>query len=1105
MRFCGQCGRSLAAGCPRCGAENPPGFRFCGGCGRPLEERELVRKPGDYTPRHLVEKILRSKSAIEGERKQVTVLFVDVKGSMGITEAVDPEEWHAVMDRFFQILTDGVHRFEGTVNQYTGDGVMALFGAPIAHEDHARRGCYAALHLGDELRRYANELRLRKGLNFSVRMGLNSGDVVVGKIGDDLRMDYTAQGHTVMLAARMQQVAEPGKVYLTDHTAKLVRGYFQLGDLGELALKGANGPLHVYELQGVGALRTRLDLSRARGFSRFVGRADEMQILEAALVRARESSPQIIGIVGEAGVGKSRLCFEFLERCRARGLMTHETHGVAHGKSVPLLPILRLFRGFFGITERDSDATARERIAGRLLLLDEGFRNALPLMFDFLGVPDPESPAPRIDAEARQRQLFAIVRSVIQARAGRETIVALLEDLHWFDGSSEAFLEPLLDPPPGAKTLMVLNFRPEYRADWMQKPSYQQVALQPLGPEAITELLRDLLGDHPSLERLPGLIRERTGGNPFFIEEVILSLVESGVLEGAKGAYRLVRPVGEVGIPRTVHDILAARIDRLQERDKQVLQSASVIGKKFPETVLRRIVQLPDHELGAALRFLQGAEFIYEEALYPEAEYAFKHPLTQQVALDTQLRERRARIHASVAQVIEELHQEKLDEQAALLAYHWEEAGEPLLAARWNARAAAWAGKTDPAEALRHWQKAKSLLEQTPDTPERRELELEACKGILPLCWRVGVSERETTATFERGRALAEDRGDLAALAVLHLHYGMCRSFGHADVEGFTRHVHEAAALSERIEDEALVLAVAAGLLIARWLEGRLSEGIEAGRRALERQPDDVALGSEHWGFPPYANLLCFSRLMEATAGRPSGALRDFDLPLRIAREQSSQELESYIHVAAVQVAEILGEPEAALPHGRQSVETAEKSGLPVAVVYANYCLGTAHCIAENWKDAVSCLERALAVAAGEEAAVLEEPLFLARLAEAYAGLGESRKANETVDRALVLARERKLPLNEITARWVQSRVLRRSSGAAAHEEIESTLAETEHLISVTGARSWQPFVHVERAELARLTGEEAAREGELREAQRLFAEMGAARQVERIARELES
>src|SRR5438093_4441148 len=330
-RFCGECGASLLldAPCASCGQANPADQKFCNGCGQRLGESAgaAERAPRAYTPPHLAEKILTSRAALEGERKQGTVLFADVKGSMELAESVDPEDWYRIMDRFFTILAEGVHRFEGTVNQYTGDGIMALFGAPLAHEDHAQRACWAALHLGEALRRYADELRLDRGLNFSVRLGLNSGEVVVGKIGDDLRMDYTAQGQVVGLAQRMEQLAAADRVCLTEHTARLVEGYFRLRDLGTLAVKGTSAPLRVFELEGAGALRTRLDASRARGFTRFVGRVDEMAALEAALARARTGDGGVVGVVGEAGIGKSRLCHEFLERCRARGLGTHQVTG----------------------------------------------------------------------------------------------------------------------------------------------------------------------------------------------------------------------------------------------------------------------------------------------------------------------------------------------------------------------------------------------------------------------------------------------------------------------------------------------------------------------------------------------------------------------------------------------------------------------------------------------------------------------------------------------------------------------------------------------------------------------------------------------------------
>src|SRR5437764_1996847 len=568
--------------CPSCGHDLRPGARFCDACGHPVGGvAPPERRP--HAPAHLAEKILASRGRLEGERKQVTVLFADVKGSMELAEQLDPEAWHGIMDSFFQLLAAGVHRFEGTVNQYMGDGIMALFGAPVAHEDHARRACYAALHLAGELRRYATELRLRQALSFSVRMGLNSGEVVVGKIGDDLRMDYTALGHTVGLAARMEQLAEPGKVFLTEHTARLVAGFFTLRDLGESAVKGVGAPLRVYELEGVGALRTRLDVARARGFSRFVGRTAEMASLEAALGRAVAGTGQVIGVVAEAGVGKSRLCQEFTERARAQGIAVYDAHCVAHGKMIPFFLVLELMRGYFGITDQDGDEAARRKVAGTLLLLDPELTDGLPLLLDFLGVPDPERPVPRMDPEARQRQLFELIKPLVHARSRREPAVLLIDDLHWIDGASEGFVETVIEALSGTRTLFLVNFRPEYQAGWTRMSYYQQLPLLPLGPEAIAELLASLLGTDPSLAGLVERMRERTRGNPFFIEEVVQSLLEAGTLQGTRGSYRLARPVAEVAIPATVQAVLAARIDRLPERAQQIMQSAAVLGREYSQ------------------------------------------------------------------------------------------------------------------------------------------------------------------------------------------------------------------------------------------------------------------------------------------------------------------------------------------------------------------------------------------------------------------------------------------------------------------------------------------------------------------------------------------
>jgi class 3 adenylate cyclase len=809
--FCEECGASFGRECPSCGASCSIRAKFCRKCRTPLGDGAAAqaseRDPRSYTPKHLAEKILTSRSALEGERKQVTVLFADVKSSMDLAEQVDPEEWHQIMDRFFAILSDGVHRFEGTINQFTGDGIMALFGAPIAHEDHSQRACYAALALQENLRRYANELRLEKGLNFSVRMGLNSGEVVVGKIGDNLRMDYTALGHTASLAARMEQIAEPGKTYASEHTAALVGGLVTSLDLGRLTLKGVKEPVRVYELQGVGKLRTKLEVSRAQGFSRFVGRAGEMAALEAALARAIEGSGQIVGVVAHPGLGKSRLCFEFAERCRARGIQVYEAHGLSHGKAIPLLPVLESLRGYFGITEQDTAQAARDKIAGRMLLLDETLAKGLPIMFDLLGVPDPERPTPPLEPQARQRQFLDLMRRVGRARSAREPAVHLFEDLHWFDGASDEFIAHLVEASPGNRTLVLLNFRPEYHASWMERSHYQQLPLMPLGPEAIEELLRELLGTDPSVISLGTRIRERTEGNPFFIEETVQALAEAGSLEGKKGAYRLVRPAEDLALPGTVQAVLAARVDRLEEREKRVLQTAAVLGRNFSEPILRRVVELPELDLASALDKLAAGEFIYEQALYPELEYIFKHALTQEVAYHSLLNERRLTLHEQAGQAIETLFAGRLDEHLSQLAHHYCHSRNTEKAIEYSRRAGERAVQLSAnVEAISHLTRALELLKTLPETAQRAQQEL-ALRVALGVALRPvkGFASPEVGSQYARARELCQQVGEtpelVPVLRGLWEFYELRAEYRTAFELG-----EQLLALAERVQDRALLL-----------------------------------------------------------------------------------------------------------------------------------------------------------------------------------------------------------------------------------------------------------------------------------------------------------
>jgi class 3 adenylate cyclase len=1103
MKFCGACGSSLKVKCSSCGFENPPSMKFCGECGNPLAAASKESKqpdPRSYTPKHLAEKILRSRSALEGERKQVTILFADVRGSTELASELDPEAWHGIMDRFFQILAEGVHRFEGTVNEYRGDGIMAMFGAPIAHEDHPQRACYAALHLRDALRRYADELRIGKGINFAVRMGLNSGEVVVGKIGDDLRMDYTALGHTANLAARMEQIAEPGRIYLGEPTAQMCQGFFTLRDLGKHEARGLSQPVRVFELEGLGRVRTRLEVSRSRGFSRFVGRQDEMAALEAALERAIAGNAQVVGVVAEAGTGKSRLCYEFAERCQARGIPVYEAHGVAHGKAIPLLPVLEFFRGYFGVTEHDTPRAARDKIAGRMLLLDKALDEGLPLMFDFLGVSDPDRPSPPLGPEARQQQFVEVSRRLARARSAREPAVLLFEDLHWFDRASEEFVENAVEIAPGNRALVLLNFRPEYRAAWMQRSYYQQLPLLPLGPEATKELLVDLLGPDATLRQLTELIRERTGGNPFFIEEIVQSLQETGGLTGTRGAYRLDKRLEDIGVPATVQSVLAARIDRLPEREKQLLQTASVIGKKFSEPILRRVAELGDGELPAALHVLTSAEFLYKEVLYPEVEYAFKHPLTQEVAYRSQLAERRARVHAGVACAIEQLAAGQLGERAALIAYHWKNARDAREAAKWHRRAAEWVGLNNSAEALRHWRSVRQHLDTLPETPENLAERAGVRAQIMMHLARMGDVEGQATSLFREGRELATRSGNPHILSQILSGFGHLRVLAGDVAEGLDP-LLEAIRRADETKDIGLRVAVRFSPCSAYFSAGRLRDCLAMAEEGLRLAKGDLAVGADRIGASPSLAFASWHGIALSLMGDPREGAVELDRVIDLAR--TSQQLAPLFssHALCVYRCEVTGEAASALAHGRESLEYAERAGSQLMTILAHLVLGIAAVLNHAWHDALVALDEALAI--GRERRLENwEGGVLAAMAAAGLGLGDRSRALTLAREAIAVCRRRGSRFWEFSAQLTRMRALREIHGVEARSEIQAALAEADAWLEMSGAKSYEPFLHIERAQFARLKGDQAARECELREAHRLFLEIGAPLRAAEVAKE---
>jgi class 3 adenylate cyclase len=554
VNFCGRCGTALSAGCPHCSFENPPGFAFCGTCGASLTSPPPAPIPASlppppqppltYTPPHLTDKILAARTALEGERKQVTVLFADLKGSMELLAERDPEDARAMLDPVLEHMMAAVHRYEGTVNQVMGDGIMALFGALIAHEDHAVRACYAALAMQTAIRRYSEDLRRMQGLEVQIRIGLNSGGVVVRAIGNDLHMDYTAVGQTTHLAARMEQLALPGTIRLPVETWRLAEGFIEVKALGPVPVKGLAEPIAVFELVGATAVRRRLHATAVRGLTRFVGRQTEVDVLHQALACAGAGHGQLVAMVGEAGVGKSRLVYEFVHAHDLREWCVLESASVSYGKATPYVPVIDLLKRYSHVDDGDDTRTIRAKLTGQVLTVDDTLQDALPALLALLEALPEDSPFLRLDPPQRRQRTLDALKRVLLRESQVQPLCLVCEDLHWIDAETQALLDSLVESLPTARILLLVNYRPEYQHGWGSKPSYTQLRLDPLPPTSAAELLRVLLGDDASFAPLHRMLIERTEGNPFFLEESVRTLVESGVLVGEPGAYRLARQVG---------------------------------------------------------------------------------------------------------------------------------------------------------------------------------------------------------------------------------------------------------------------------------------------------------------------------------------------------------------------------------------------------------------------------------------------------------------------------------------------------------------------------------------------------------------------------------
>src|ERR1700734_3375631 len=716
-KFCAECGTPFANRCAKCGAESSATAKFCEDCGAPLgAPASASSKKSNDSPIRVAD--APASENLEGERKTVTALFADIKGSTELEQDLDPEEARAIVDPALKLMIDAVRRYDGYVVQSTGDGIFAMFGAPLAHEDHAQRALYAALRMLEDLRSYAAALRERGRAPIEIRVGVNTGEVVVRAIQTaEGHAEYTPIGHATNLASRMQTVAATGTIATTENTRKLCEGYFTFRALGPTRIKGVSEAVNVHEVTGLGALRTRLQASARRGLSKFVGREAELTQMKNALASAKSGRGQIVAAVAEAGVGKSRLFYEFQAIGHSEAQVL-ETLAVPHGKASAYLPLIDLLKNYFGITAEDDVRKRREKIGGKILILDRALEDTLPYIFALLEVSDSGDAVAEMDAEVRRRRTLDAIKRLLLRESLKQPLILIFEDLHWIDEGSRTLLNLLADSIGTARVLMLVNYRPEFIHNWGNKTYYTQLRLDPLGAESAEEMLDALLGTDAQLAALKKLVAEKTEGNPFFMEEIVQSLFEQGALL-RNGTVKLAKSLSSIQIPPTVQAVLASRIDRLPPREKDLLNTLAVIGKEFRFELVRQIAGKPDDELQRTLTNLQAAEFIYEQPAFPDVAYVFKHALSQQVAYGSALQEHRKVLHQRVARALEAQFPETAETEPELVAHHYTEGGLGAEAIPYWQRAgrgalARWAN----VEAIDHLKKGLELLGSSPSASE---------------------------------------------------------------------------------------------------------------------------------------------------------------------------------------------------------------------------------------------------------------------------------------------------------------------------------------------------------------------------------------------------
>jgi class 3 adenylate cyclase/tetratricopeptide (TPR) repeat protein len=955
-KFCEECSAPLARACAGCGTKITPTAKFCPECGQSTTQPRFA-SPTTYTPKHLAEKILASRHAIEGERKHVTVLFADLKGSTELIADRDPEEAQGILDPVLKLMMDSVHHYEGTVSLAMGDGLMAIFGAPVAHEDHAIRACYAALRMQAAVRKHAEEIHRTKGIPVQIRIGLNAGNVVVRSISNDLHMDYTALGETVHLAARMEQMAMPGSTCMASAVMSLVGDYLVTKPLGKRPVKGLADPVDVHELLGASTVRSRLQASVARGLTTFIGREPELERLRQSLVRALSGHGQVVALVGEAGVGKSRLFWEFKHSHHTHDWLIVESYSVSYGRATSYLPLIELMKVYFKIDAADDTRRIREKVTGKLLALDRSLEPFLPALLSLLDVSPEDRAWDALDPPQRRQRTLDGAKRILLSESKLQPLIVVFEDLHWVDAESQAFVDGLVDSLPTARVLLLVNYRPEYQHAWGRKTYVREIRVDPLPPDTTDALLDTLLGKDPGLRSLKRLLVDRTEGNPFFAEESIRELVEMKFLAGERGNFQLVKPAENLHIPNSAQAILTARIDRLASEDKWILQAAAVVGGDVPFALLRAISGASEEELRISLSNLQAAEFLYETPMFPDLEYTFRHALTHEVAYGTLVRERRRAIHAAVVDATEQLYPDRVAERVERLAYH------------------AFRGEA--------WEKAVVYARQAGAKALQRSSNFEAATlfgNALDALGRLPASRRTEELAIDT-------RFDLR-LALMPL----------GEFARTLDILREAEMAAKQLDDQPRLGRAVASMTNLFWEMGEQDRAIASGLRALEiaERLDDGSLrdmarrylGRSYHAIGDYAGAIEVFKQVVGPPGAGPGP--------PAATSGSAALTRVFLMLCLAEVGEF-GE---AVAYGEESLRIAQAIDHPFNLCAAQSALGRVHVHHGDFAKAAPLLEKALEICKSANIPLLF-PFAASPLGASYLGLARVKEALPLLEQAV--------------------------------------------------------------------------------------------------------